>query len=283
MRECKKMAEEERDIGLRHRQPTQEQVLPTVSIQSVPHQAVINPLSVERDGPIPDATESKRKIRLRKTAMAGMCIFLMITYALYCVWIYRLSSIPPTMSKGRVEITYSEGALGPYQSMNHFRNTARNCRKACTDERETSSFVVVSNDTHQMWTNMSYMQSLHERVLDKSLNVSDFVCSSMLACVGSYADAKPPCLCTLSRGYGSEKITLLDPHLLRASEEMAEILEVVPLLSIDSPVKRNVPWKIEVEYYPVSDGYVGPISRLYLEGPEVNTILHAISFMNERL
>lgn len=278
--------DEERDTGLRHRPPQQELVMPNISIQAPPHLPLINPLSEERNDPIPDSTESKKKVRLRKTMMVGMCVFLSITYALYCVWIYRMSSMSPTMNKGRVDIVYSEKALEAYQSMAHFRNTAKRCRKACNEEREMSSFVVVSNNTHQVWANMSYMQNVHEKILDMSQDVSEFVCSSMLTSSGSYyLDSIPPCLCTISRGEGRgiSKVTFLDPHLLRVSGEMAEVLEVVPLLGIDQPVVRNIPFKVEIEYYPILNGYIGPISRLYLEGPDVNTFLHAISFMNEGL
>lgn len=271
------MGDEERDTGLRHRNPVPApEQPPAVSVQPVPE---FRGLPEHRESSVPDEEQMKSRDRFRRSALVGMGAFLFITYAMYCVWIYRMSSVEGRgPRKESIEMTYPDGELHPYSSMTHFRNSAGACRKTFGEERERGSFLTISNLTHMVWTNMSSLPESHERMLAKAKDLTEFVCSSMVLS----GDATPPCACTISRRDGKDYFTFLDPHVIRVSSDMADIEMIEPLVGVTQPVRRKIPWGVEFEYYPIVSGSIMPMERLYLEGPEVCTLMHAISFMNER-
>jgi hypothetical protein len=86
-----------------------------------------------------------------------------------------------------------------------------------------------------------------------------------------------PCACTFINEKGARTF-MLDPHILQVSDNLAKITEAFPLLRIQES-ELSIPTSIVIEY--VGNTEIGKKYELHAQGVDVNTILHAMEFINQ--
>lgn len=269
------MSSNDSEQGLRHRNVPENQP-PIIEIDKP--QEFVNPQHFHDLHPL-DGT-IVRNSRLMRKILLYLVVLVVLAYIAFIIRLWATS--PPDLFTSQthdsIEYQYNDTELKPYASMNQFRNSALQCRKTFADERLKMSFIIISNSTHTVWSNITAIPHVHEKILQRSADLTDFVCSSMV----SFKGIVPPCICTIVTGDETEYVTFLDPHVTSVSKELADITEIIPIIGSNTPITNKIPWRVEIEYYPISRGIILPMTKVNLEGPEVSIFLRAISFMNER-